>query len=419
MPSGQITSTCMIRYLKFLCHSFCLAESYHLTPHSPLEVVRNARSRLMPSGKKSPTSYFDSAIVYDGVESNIIAEVARSNNVYLVVGVVERDGCTLYCSPSRKDWLRTTLYIMCAGQNSYRFSGSHKSRYSQKLTARPVPIDSSHREEAIDVSHARIRAATGKFYSGRTDTGNPHLQPWTLTARTHLQPKKRAVSVHGSQRQLQPGPTYSPNPLTARAHLQPTPCKAAVFFYGPDGRRLGKHRKLMPTALERVVWGFGDGSTLPVLDTLVGKVGAVICWENYMPLLRTTMYNKGIQLYMAPTVDDRDAWQSTMRTIALEGRCFVLSACQFLRSSAFPEDHPAHGDGDNVLIRGGSCAFSPLGEILLEPDFQSEKVAIVECDLDEVIRGKFDLDVVGHYARPDIFQLFVNEKEQKPVTIEQ
>lgn len=122
---------------------------------------------------------------------------------------------------------------------------------------------------------------------------------------------------------------------------------------------------------------------------------------------------------MAPTVDDRDAWQSTMRTIALEGRCFVLSACQFLRSSAFPEDHPAHGDGDNVLIRGGSCAFSPLGEILLEPDFQSEKVAIVECDLDEVIRGKFDLDVVGHYARPDIFQLFVNEKEQKPVTIEQ
>ena len=97
-------------------------------------------------------------------------------------------------------------------------------------------------------------------------------------------------------------------------------------MFGPDGRLLGKHRKLMPTASERLIWGFGDGSTLPVLDTPVGRLGAVICWENYMPALRLAMYQKGIQLYCAPTVDDREMWQHSMRHIAAEGRCFVLSA---------------------------------------------------------------------------------------------
>jgi nitrilase len=190
----------------------------------------------------------------------------------------------------------------------------------------------------------------------------------------------------------------------------------SVFFYGPDGRKMGKHRKLMPTALERVVWGFGDGSTLPVFETNIGKMGAAICWENYMPALRMSYYNKGIQLYLAPTVDDRDSWLSTMRTIALEGRCFVISACQFLTSANFPEDHPARqSSSETVLIRGGSCAVSPLGEILLEPQFYSESVNYVECDLDDILRGKFDLDVVGHYARPDVFQLTVNVSEQNAV----
>jgi len=139
-----------------------------------------------------------------------------------------------------------------------------------------------------------------------------------------------------------------------------------------------------------------------------------------MPLLRTAMYSKGVQLYLAPTVDDRDVWLSTMRTIALEGRCFVISACQFMRSSAYPSDHPAHhrGDADKVLIRGGSCVISPLGKVLLEPVFNEECVRVVECDMDEIVKGKFDLDVVGHYSRPDIFQLYVNEKEQAAVTSE-
>ena len=115
-------------------------------------------------------------------------------------------------------------------------------------------------------------------------------------------------------------------------------CTALMF--APDGTFLGKHRKLMPTAMERVIWGTGDGSTLPVVATDIGKIGAVICWENYMPLLRTTMYAKGIELYCAITVDDRNTWVPTVTHIALEGRCFVLSACQVLRRSDLPTDYP-------------------------------------------------------------------------------
>ena len=104
-----------------------------------------------------------------------------------------------------------------------------------------------------------------------------------------------------------------------------------VLFFAPEGTYLGKHRKVMPTASERLVWGFGDGSTMPVFDTPLGKLGAVICWENYLPLLRTAMYGKGIELYCAPTADPRDSWIASMRHIAVEGRCFVLSCNQFNR----------------------------------------------------------------------------------------
>src|SRR5437762_11143076 len=109
-----------------------------------------------------------------------------------------------------------------------------------------------------------------------------------------------------------------------------------VLFFAPDGSLLGKHRKLMPTAAERLVWGYGDGSTLPVFDTAIGRLGAVICWENYMPLLRMTMYRKGIQLYCAPTADGREGWIASMQHIALEGRCFVLACTQFALRSDSP-----------------------------------------------------------------------------------
>jgi nitrilase len=189
------------------------------------------------------------------------------------------------------------------------------------------------------------------------------------------------------------------------------------LIFGPDGQMLGKHRKLMPTAMERVIWGTGDGSTLPVVTTKLGKIGSVICWENYMPLVRTAMYAKGIELYCAITVDDRETWVPTVRHIALEGRCFVLSACQFLQRSDLPSGYrpkqfPASQD---VLIRGGRCIVGPLGELLAGPVYAEECVITANLDRADLARAKFDFDVVGHYARPDVFRLEVNERPMKSV----
>jgi nitrilase len=184
----------------------------------------------------------------------------------------------------------------------------------------------------------------------------------------------------------------------------------ALFLDGEHGL-IGKHRKLMPTAAERLIWGFGDGSTMPVFDTPLGRIGAVICWENYMPALRLAMYDKRISIYCAPTADDRDTWASSMQHIALEGRCYVLSACQHITRGAFPEDYEcALGEApDTVLMRGGSVIVSPHGQILAGPDFSGETILYADIDLGEVTRGKYDFDVVGHYARPDVFRLSVDE----------
>jgi nitrilase len=194
-------------------------------------------------------------------------------------------------------------------------------------------------------------------------------------------------------------------------------CYCTVLFFGPDGALLGKHRKLMPTALERMIWGFGDGSTLTAVDSPYGRIGSVICWENYMPMLRMAMYAKNVALYCAPTADDRDTWLSSMRHVALEGRCFVLTACQFLRRRDLPETvRVSLGDGpDAVLLRGGSAIISPLGEMLAGPHFGGETILTAQLDLDEIGRGKFDFDVVGHYSRPDVFQLVVNDKPMSAV----
>jgi nitrilase len=188
-------------------------------------------------------------------------------------------------------------------------------------------------------------------------------------------------------------------------------CYCTVLFFGPDGRLLGKHRKLMPTALERMIWGFGDGSTLTTVESPYGNIGAVICWENYMPMLRMAMYAKNVALYCAPTADDRDTWLSTMQHVALEGRCFVLTACQFIRKKDFPASvRMSLGDSpDSVIMRGGSAIVSPLGKVLAGPDYQGETILTADLDLDDIGRGKFDFDVAGHYSRPDVFQLVVNE----------
>lgn len=194
-------------------------------------------------------------------------------------------------------------------------------------------------------------------------------------------------------------------------------CYCTVLFFGPDGQLLGKHRKLMPTALERMIWGFGDGSTLAVVESPYGRIGSVICWENYMPMLRMAMYSKNVALYCAPTADDRDTWLASMQHIALEGRCFVLTACQFIRKKDFPDTvRVSLGDSpDAVLMRGGSAIISPLGKVLAGPCFEGETILTALLDLNDIGRGKFDFDVAGHYSRPDIFQLHINEAPMRPV----
>lgn len=191
-----------------------------------------------------------------------------------------------------------------------------------------------------------------------------------------------------------------------------------VLFFGPDGRLMGKHRKLKPTAAERYIWGEGDGSTMPVLDTELGKMGALICWENYMPLARMAMYAKGVQLYLAPTADSRDTWQATIRHIACEGRCFVIACNQYVTKDMYPQDLELIREMEvmpDVVSRGGSAIVSPLGEYLAGPLFGEEGILVTDLDMTLIAQGKYDFDVVGHYARPDVFRLIVNEKPILPV----
>ncbi|MCP4424238.1 MAG: carbon-nitrogen hydrolase family protein [Chloroflexi bacterium] len=186
-----------------------------------------------------------------------------------------------------------------------------------------------------------------------------------------------------------------------------------LLYFGPDGTLLGKHRKLKPTAAERLIWGEGDGSTLTVLDTPLGKMGGLICWENYMPLARMALYGKGVELYLAPTADSRDTWQATLRHIACEGRCFVLGCNQFVTKSMYPADLPGIedlADQPEIMCRGGSVIISPLGAVLAGPLYDEEGILYADLDMAEVARSKLDFDVTGHYGRPDIFQLTVNER---------
>lgn len=172
-------------------------------------------------------------------------------------------------------------------------------------------------------------------------------------------------------------------------------------------------RKLMPTAMERIIWGFGDGTTTQVADLDIGTTSSAICWENYMPLLRQHFYNQGTEFYCVPTVDDRPVWQPTMQMIALEGRCFVISACQFMQRKDVKEGaafDAIQGDApETVLINGGSCIISPLGDVLQAPVFGESCLISADIDKGEIARAKFDLDTAGHYARNDVFSLSVND----------
>lgn len=190
-----------------------------------------------------------------------------------------------------------------------------------------------------------------------------------------------------------------------------------ALMLDPAAGVAGAHRKLMPTGAERVIWGFGDGSTLDTMDTPLGRVGSVICWENYMPLLRQAMYAQGVSVYCAPTADDRPTWAATMTHIAIEGRTHVLSACQFITKKAYPDDHPfdeelPHGD---TVMRGGSMIVAPTGDILAGPVFDQETILYADIDQALKTQSHLDFDPVGHYSRPDVFELTVHTNPQNSV----
>ena len=191
-----------------------------------------------------------------------------------------------------------------------------------------------------------------------------------------------------------------------------------LLYFSPDGILLGKHRKLKPTAAERLIWGEGDGSTLPVFNTPYGVIGGLICWENYMPLARMAMYGKGVEIYMAPTADQRDSWHATMRHIGFEGRCFVLGCNQYVDKSMYPTDLIGIEDlkdQPDIICRGGSTIISPMGGVLAGPLYDKEGILYADLDRGEIARSKMDFDAVGQYARPDVFRLIVNEEPASPV----
>lgn len=179
----------------------------------------------------------------------------------------------------------------------------------------------------------------------------------------------------------------------------------SLLYFSPEGKLVHRHRKIKPTAAERIIWGEGDGSDLVVLDTPLGKVGGLICWENYMPLARMALYQQGIEIYLAPTADCRDSWQGTLTHIACEGRCFVLGCNQYLTREHYPNDLKKKlvADHPSLPSSGGSVIIGPLGKVLAGPVHGKESVLTAELDQREIVKAKMDFDVIGHYARPDVF----------------
>jgi nitrilase len=185
-----------------------------------------------------------------------------------------------------------------------------------------------------------------------------------------------------------------------------------LLYINDSGTIMGKHRKLVPTGGERLIWAQGDGSTLQVFDTPYGRLSGLICWENYMPLARYTLYAWGIQLYVASTWDRGDGWQATLRHIALEGRVHVISCCMAIRTSDIPDffsiKRRFYADRDEWINVGRSAIVNPHGDLIAGPLEKDEGILYAQIDPREARGSRFSLDVAGHYARPDVFELVVH-----------
>lgn len=195
-----------------------------------------------------------------------------------------------------------------------------------------------------------------------------------------------------------------------------------LLYFGPDGSLLGKHRKLMPTGGERVVWGMGDGSGLGVIETPFGRIGGLTCWEQYMPLARYAMYGQGMDVLIAPTWDNSEAWLCTVRHNAREGRVWVVAVAPVLRGSDVPDDFPSrkrlYGGAEDWMCRGLSAISDPDGNLVAGPLVEEEGILYAELDIDRARASRLEFDPVGHFSRPDIFQLTVNTGARVPLTFE-
>jgi len=195
-----------------------------------------------------------------------------------------------------------------------------------------------------------------------------------------------------------------------------------VIIIGTDGRLLNKHRKLMPTNPERMVWGFGDASGLNVVETAVGRIGTLICWENYMPLARYALYSQGVEIYIAPTYDSGDGWVGSLQHIAREGRCWVVGCGNLMQGSDFPDDLPGkkqlYPDAEEWVNQGDSLVIAPGGAIVAGPLHKESGILYCDIDLGKIDSARKVLDVAGHYSRPDIFKLQVNRRSQSAVEFE-
>jgi nitrilase len=195
-----------------------------------------------------------------------------------------------------------------------------------------------------------------------------------------------------------------------------------VVVISADGEIVNRHRKLMPTNPERMVHGFGDASGLRVIDTPVGRIGTLLCWENYMPLARYALYAQGVEIYIAPTYDSGDGWIGTMQHIAREGRCWVVGSGFVMHASDIPDDFPdkdeLYPDSDAWINAGDSIVINPLGHTVAGPMREDTGVVYADIDLSAIAVARRSLDVAGHYSRPDIFELRVNREAQKPIALD-